>query len=77
MWKWDKKARERLMSKEYQLKFFFFYMVGSLIGSIIMVFITQGRFTLIDLLHKFIPFALGGIIGLILMYFLSKDRRFM
>lgn len=75
--KWDKKARERLVSKDYQKKFFFSYMIGITIVSIVNAFISKEEFTIISFLRGFLPFTLGGIGGLAIMYFLSKDKRFM
>lgn len=77
--KWEpEKTRERLLSKEYHIKYFFGTTIGTGVGSIIMMFILKEKFTFINFLLRFAPMLVGGLLGFIIMYLLYKyDKRFM
>ena len=70
-----KKARERLISKNYQVKFFLSWVLGATVAGIFIAFFTKEGFS--NFLHRIIAFSFGGLLGLVIMYFLLKDKRFM
>jgi hypothetical protein len=72
----DKK--ERLLSKEYLVKFLFAFTIGTASGIVIMMLILKEEFTFLNYLLRFTPMLVGGILGTIIMYLIYiYDKRFM